>query len=137
MNMPVADLQSKITEIARHIDSGNASRAADYFAEKSTLQFSGHAPNQGVIEGLSAIRSFFQQRQDNEKLLTRHLISNLRITSTDANCFRLDYIYNVYRGQLGHALPDENFVCDVSDVFQQEDQDWKIIQREVAVIFKR
>lgn len=128
-------IQHAIHYIVSAIDEGNAILAADYFTDDGIIAFSGKPPYNSEFSGIKNIRIFFQQRQDNKELLTRHLVSNLIINEQQDGTYRANYIFNVFRGKHGESNPLENIICDVCDLFRITDGDLKIIRREVNPIF--
>lgn len=121
--------------IAALIDGGSASQAANHFSKESTLHFDGSGPNTGELCGHEAVATFFQQREMNKELASRHIITNLRITMPQNGKVIASYICNVYRGTAGNVSEFSHFICDVTDQFVQENGQWKICHRYVNPIF--
>lgn len=128
-------IQQVIYHIVTAIDEGRATLAADYFADDGAIVFSGKPPYNNEFFGIQNIRTFFQQRQNNTELLTRHLISNLIISQQQDGNYRANYIFNVFRGKSGEIKPLENLICDVCDQFRIQNDDVRIFHREVKPIF--
>jgi hypothetical protein len=65
---------------------------------------------------------------------TRHVINNMRVVSTTDDEVVVHYIGVVHRLDHGTEVPSI-LVVDVDDRWVLEDGDWKVAQRNLAVVF--
>lgn len=121
--------------IAALIDHGNASQAKVFFSKEGSLYFEGDGPNSGEIKGYDNVAKFFEAREKNDCLKTRHVISNLRICSRSDSRILVQYICTVYRSTSSNPSDFTYFICDAEDQFIKENGDWKILRRHINPIF--
>lgn len=125
-----------IVHCAKLVDSGHASRVADYFTEDGILEFGQYAPNAGVTRGRDAIADFFLIREKNTAMVTRHLVSNVAVTFDGESTARSEYVMTVYRGGKQGGLPDVMFVADVQESYlKRPDGNWAIKSRLVDPVY--
>ena len=129
------NIQQLVYRIVTAIDAGQASLASAYFTDDGVIKFGGAAPYNSEFSGIENIRLFFKNREENKNLETRHLISNLCVSPQQDGSFRANYLFNVLRGTKGNTTTKENLICDVSDQFRLDGEDFKIFHRHVKPIF--
>lgn len=126
----VQALQQLSADFAWFVDHGQAERAAGLFTPTATLT------SQGVtVTGAQALKERLAARQSRTELVSRHVVSNLRLAWRGADVAG-SLIMVVYRGtgQARATLPA--VVADVDDIYTLcDDGRWRIQARNIVAVF--
>ena len=117
------------------IDHGRAAEVSNLFARDAVLAFGEYAPFAGETKGIEAITAFFNTRQANTAMTTRHSLANLMVLSDSESEVSVTYLMTAHRGTTPGGKPDVSFVADVSDTYVRQGDRWLIGHRLVDPIF--
>lgn len=117
------------------IDHGRASEVSEMFSSDGILAFGERAPFAGEIKGIAAITEFFNTRQANTAMITRHILANLMVLSESDSEVSVTYVMTAHRGTTPGGAPDVSFVADVNDTYVRDGDGWSIAYRLVDPIF--
>jgi len=125
-----------LTEYCYLVDHGRAAECQLLFASKSTLTFGAGTSRPMTLAGIEAIRGFFQTRQTQTHVTTRHIASNFRVTARADGNIEADSILSLYRSEVAAHEPTAPVIADVHDVLSRSpDGLWQIETRVIAPIF--
>lgn len=126
------EITALLNRLAWLIDHGKASQVTGFFYEDAILKFGERAPNPGVLSGIEDIKRFFDAREANKELVTRHLLSNIGIKFIADDTVDVNYILTVYRCNNPERDIEAVFIADVEECFSLDPQgEWKIKSRFV------
>lgn len=127
-----------LTEYARLVDFGEASRMADLFTEDGVWE-----ADALVLDGREAIRAHFLKRERVVRRVSRHLITNVAIDVDDGHATGLAYFAN-YRhdrqeGDLSLPVPMEvpKYLGEYRSRFRLTPDGWRFTLQHVDVTFLR
>ncbi|WP_280507820.1 SgcJ/EcaC family oxidoreductase [Nocardia flavorosea] len=123
-------IEALSTEYSWLVDHGHADRAADLFTSDAVMSVAG-----SEVSGIVAIRRHLEQRARSQDILSRHVVSNIRLTREAAGQVRGTIIMTIYR-KTGEAERPQVIIGDVDDVYRLEtDGRWRLAQRTLTPAF--
>jgi hypothetical protein len=125
-----------LVEYCYLVDHGRAAECPSLFAPNASLTFGAGTSKPITLAGIEAIRGFFENRQAQTHVTTRHIPSNFRMTARTDGKIEVDSILSLYRSEDAAHEPIAPVIADVHDVLSRsQDGFWKIETRVIAPIF--
>ena len=122
-------------DYGRFVDFGQASRAADLFTEDGVCELSA-----GRFEGIGQIRAFFEKRQAQADVVSRHVMTNIAIhVHDDGHATGLVYLtfYRVaWDGDGPAPLGLPSYVGSYTDEYRRTPAGWRIASRIASTALK-
>ena len=128
MSSSYQDLANQAGRFFWLIDHGRAAEVVEFFAPEGIFEFGERAPNAGRFSG-EELKTFFEARQANKTMFTRHVISNFVFSESEEGELSATFLMTVYRCAGPGQAPEVMFVSDVADRYQRCDGEWKIAHR--------
>jgi len=129
-------ISDSIHEFYRLIDTGSASKTADFFLSDANLTFGPGSPQPGTIHG-PAIRDAMKAREKLTSAFTRHSVSNIRFSPGAQKAVHCAYLLVLFRSDDESRSSVPAFVADVEEIWQESGSDWRIQSRLVTPAFIR
>jgi hypothetical protein len=123
-------------DYGRLVDFGQAAQAADLFTEDGTCELSA-----GRFDGIGAIRAFFEKRQAQADVVSRHVMTNIAVDVHDAE-HASGVVYLTFYRVAGHAgdgpapLGPPSYVGSYADTYRRTSAGWRIASRIASTAFK-
>lgn len=121
-----------VVEWAWLIDHGAAEDCARLFTQDAVQEIAGVRS-----EGLAAIAAGLKRRQAMTERTSRHVASNLRLTSLSADEASATWMLTLYRSDTADRAPLPFMVADVVDRYRLSDGEWRVCARTVSPVFTR
>lgn len=125
------EIESVLTEWAWLIDQGKANRASALFAPDAQQQI-----GDIITTGIESITQGLDRRAAMKERTSRHVISNLRLTSTTDGQVDATWILTLFRSDDSSKPAKPMMIGDVWDTFINEPDGWKIKSRKITPIFE-
>ncbi|CAE6959416.1 nuclear transport factor 2 family protein [Paraburkholderia domus] len=116
------------------LDGGHTDRLDAIFAPNAT-----YVSGTRKLEGLDAIREFFEQRQTATQRSTRHMYSGLRVEKVDGKIARGTSVWLSFAANSPIPTDEVNIymVADFHDLYEAgEDGRWRILERRIQGVFR-
>jgi len=131
-------MEAIIIEFGYLVDAGRAAECPKLFAQDAQLVFAEGSPKPGTFEGSDAIRGYFDARQAATHVITRHIITNIRLESKPNGQVEASYFITLYRSEDGSRKAAVAMVANMVDVFSPDPAGgWIIKHRTVAPFLSR
>jgi hypothetical protein len=122
-------------DYGRFVDFGQASRVADLFTEDGICELSA-----GRFEGIGQIRAFFEKRQAQADVVSRHVMTNIAIhVHDDGHATGLVYL-TFYRVAWDRGEPAPlglpSYVGSYADEYRRTPAGWRIASRIASTALK-
>jgi ketosteroid isomerase-like protein len=118
------------------VDSGRASETASLFTADAELTFGPGSPKPGTING-EEIAAAMRDRERLADVTTRHVISNIALSSGEEARIGAHYLITLFRADGGPRTTLPAFVADVDEAFLNTPEGWKIAERTITPVFFR
>jgi hypothetical protein len=123
-------------DYGRLVDFGQAARVADLFTEDGICELSA-----GRFEGIEAVRAFFEKRQAQADVVSRHVMTNIAVDVHDAE-HASGLVYLTFYRVAGHTgdgpapLGPPSYVGSYTDTYQRTPPGWRIASRIASTALK-
>jgi ketosteroid isomerase-like protein len=128
-------IEAIIIEFGYLVDAGRAGECPKLFASDAQLVFGEGSPKPGTVEGSDAIRSYFTTRQAAVNVMTRHIMTNIRLESKPNEKVEASYFITLYRSEDGSRKASVAMLADVVDVFGRDTDGGWIMQHMTVTPF--
>jgi SnoaL-like domain len=128
-------MEAIIIEFGYLVDAGRAAECPKLFAPDAQLVFAEGSPRPGTFEGNDAIKGYFEARQAATNVITRHIITNIRLESKPNGQIEASYFITLYRSEDGSRKAAVAMVADMVDVFGPDPAGGWIIERRTIAPF--
>ena len=122
-------------DYGRLVDFGQAARVAELFTEDGVCELSA-----GQFEGIGQIRAFFEKRQAQADVVSRHVMTNIAVDVHDADhASGLVYLtfYRVsWDGDGPAPLGPPSYVGSYADEYLRTPDGWRIASRVARIALK-
>lgn len=118
------------------VDQGRAAETAALFTHDATLTFGPGSPKPGTVAG-EAIPGAMVARQAQTHVTTRHVLSNIAVTSRADGGLDVYSLLTLFRSEDDTCDTIPASVADIRDVLVREAAGWRIASRLISPIFNR
>lgn len=122
-------------DYGRLVDFGQAAQVANLFTEDGVCELSA-----GRFEGIGQIRAFFEKRQAQTDVVSRHVMTNMTVDVHDADqASGLVYLtfYRVPWDRGGPApLGPPSYIGSYADKYRRTPAGWRIASRIASIALK-
>ncbi|WP_160573514.1 nuclear transport factor 2 family protein [Actinomadura physcomitrii] len=115
-------------DYGRFVDFGQAAKVAELFTDDGVCELSA-----GRFEGIDQIRAFFEKRQQQTDVVSRHVSTNITIDVHDADratgLVYLTFYRVVHQGDGPAPLGPPSFIGSYSDEYRRTPDGWRFASR--------
>ncbi|WP_433598275.1 nuclear transport factor 2 family protein [Nocardia sp. CA-135953] len=115
-------------DYGRLVDFGQAAKVAELFTDDGVCELSA-----GRFEGIEQIRAFFEKRQGQTDVVSRHVMTNIAVEVQDADhatgLVYLTFYRVVWTGEGPAPLGPPSFVGSYADSYRRTPEGWRFESR--------
>jgi SnoaL-like domain len=122
-------------DYGRFVDFGQAARVADLFTEDGICELSA-----GRFEGIEQIRAFFEKRQAQAEVVSRHIMTNIAIDVHGADhasgLVYLTFYRVLWKGDKPAPLGLPSYIGSYADEYRRTSAGWRFASRIASTRLK-